>query len=393
HLTSVSLTNKHQLTLTSMYRHHKPCSSIIDALIGREGDSVEIKCPYDEKHTEEACLRSGKCLSKEVKYLCKGKCFTKDAQNIIRSDEDHVIKPRISVKDDTELNLFTVNMTELRAEDAGKYWCAVRDDASVGGSASISCKHIRKQTRKFFCRGDQPSICIRDGARVSSNNRINGRFSLTEEPSAGVFTVKISDLRAEDSGKYWCAEESSGSFIFTELFIIIIIIIIIINQCVISGFPVTAVVSVGLILLAVCLVLVLFKIKLSSKHGETQKHTTEHLINQKFMFVGFYFLQAQEEIQVSDPESTNLYSTVQSPTNPSDGLLYAAVSFQKHEECRSDATVRFRKEETHCDYASVIASQSHSTSQMINTNYNFFFLYVCDSMHYYNYSIIAIDQL
>uniref|UniRef100_A0A8C1P3G5 Ig-like domain-containing protein n=1 Tax=Cyprinus carpio TaxID=7962 RepID=A0A8C1P3G5_CYPCA len=141
HLTSVSLTNKHQLTLT------------MPPVIGREGDSVEIKCPYDEKHTEEACLRSGKC-------------FTKDAQNIIRSDEDH---------------------------------------------------DKNKQTQKLFCRGDQPNICIRDGARVSSNNRINGRFSLTEEPSAGVFTVKISDLRAEDSGKYWCAEESSGSFIFTEV--------------------------------------------------------------------------------------------------------------------------------------------------------------------------------
>uniref|UniRef100_A0A8C2DAR3 Ig-like domain-containing protein n=1 Tax=Cyprinus carpio TaxID=7962 RepID=A0A8C2DAR3_CYPCA len=223
HLTSVSLTNKHQLTLT------------MPPVIGREGDSVEIKCPYDEKHTEETCLRSGKCLSKEVKYLCKGKCFTEDAQNIIRSDEDHDKNPKISVKDDTELNLFTVNMTELRAEDAGKYWCAVRDvfnlplelmiimkdavihEASVGGSASISCKHIRKQTQKFFCRGDQPNICIRDGDRVSSNDRINGRFSLTEETSAGVFTVKISDLREEDSGKYWCAEESSGSFIFTEV--------------------------------------------------------------------------------------------------------------------------------------------------------------------------------
>ncbi|XP_059411088.1 CMRF35-like molecule 2 [Carassius carassius] len=96
-------------------------------VIGREGDSVQIKCPYDEKHTEEMCLRKGKCLSKEVKYLCKGKCFTKDPQIIIRSDEDQVKNPKISVKDDTELNLFTVNMTELRAEDAGKYWCAVKD--------------------------------------------------------------------------------------------------------------------------------------------------------------------------------------------------------------------------------------------------------------------------
>ncbi|XP_016369509.1 CMRF35-like molecule 1, partial [Sinocyclocheilus rhinocerous] len=152
----------------------------------REGDSVEIKCPYDENHT------------KEIKLLCKGKCFTRDAQNIIWSDEDHVKNPKISVKDDTELNLFTVTITELRAEDAGKYWCAVKDafnlpielmiimkdavthEASVGRSASISCKHIRNQAQRFFCRRDQPNICVRDGVHVSSNNSTNSRFSLTE---------------------------------------------------------------------------------------------------------------------------------------------------------------------------------------------------------------------
>ncbi len=44
------------------------------------------------------------------------------------------------------------------------------------------------------------------------------------------------------------------------------------------------------------------------------------------------------------------------PTIPSDELLYAAVSFQKHEESLSDATVRFSKNEIHSDYAAV----SHS---------------------------------
>ncbi|KAK2909505.1 hypothetical protein Q8A67_005342 [Cirrhinus molitorella] len=211
HLTSVSLTNKHQLTLT------------MPPVIRREGDSAEIKCPYDTNH------------AKEIKQLCKGKCFTQDAQYIIRSDEDNGKKTKISVKNDTELNLFTVTITDLRAEDAGKYWCAVKDafnlpielmiimkdgithEASVGGSVSISCKYIRKQNQVFFCRGDQPNICVRDGVRVSSNNRINGRFSLTDQTSAGVFTVNISNLRAEDSGKYWCAEEHSGSFVFTEV--------------------------------------------------------------------------------------------------------------------------------------------------------------------------------
>ncbi|XP_026120479.1 polymeric immunoglobulin receptor-like isoform X2 [Carassius auratus] len=278
HLTSVSLTNKHQLTLT------------MPPVIGREGDSVQIQCPYDEKHSTGMCLRRGMCLSKVVKYLCKGKCFTEDAQIIIYSDEDHVKNPRISVKDDTELNLFTVTMTELRAEDAGKYWCA---------------------------------------------------------------------------------EESSGSFIITEV-----------QLHVTGGFPVTAVVSVGLILLAVGLVFLLFKIKLCSKHGIISSERREAGDHET----------AQEESLGLDPESTNLYSTVRSPTIPSDsqnplystvqlptipsdsqnplystvqlptipsdGLLYAAVSFQKQEESLSEATVRFSKEETHCEYASV----SHNIS-------------------------------
>ncbi|RXN07881.1 polymeric immunoglobulin receptor-like protein [Labeo rohita] len=185
-------------------------------VVGREGDSAEIKCPYDAKY------------AREIKHLCKGKCFTEDAQNIIQSDEDHVKNPKVSIKDDTELNLFTVTMTELGAEDAGKYWCAVKDvfnlpielmivmkdvithEASVGGSASISCKYIRNQNQGFFCRGDQPNICVRDGVCVSSNNSINGRFSLTDETSAGVFTVIISNLTAEDSGKYWLSTANIG---------------------------------------------------------------------------------------------------------------------------------------------------------------------------------------
>ncbi|XP_048051616.1 polymeric immunoglobulin receptor-like isoform X3 [Megalobrama amblycephala] len=332
HLTSVSLTNQHQLTVT------------MPPVVGREGDSSEIKCPYNAKH------------SSEVKHLCKGKCFTEDAQNIIRSDEAK--KPKISAKDDPELNLFTVTLSELRAEDAGIYWCAVRDEfnlhtdlmivmkdavtreASVGGSVSISCQFFRNHMR-FFCRGDQPNICVRDGVRVSSNTRTNGRFSVTDETSAGVFTVNINNLTEEDSGKYWCAEESSGSFIFTEVHLHVI------GETTTShtdretsqdkeksetsdtereksqdkeksGSSMIVAVSVGLILLAVCLVLVLLKIKYNRKHG----------------------------IGSSTP--------AQLPTIPSDGLLCTSVSFQKHEESLSDAALAFSNEEIHSDYTTVI---------------------------------------
>ncbi|XP_043119663.1 CMRF35-like molecule 8 [Puntigrus tetrazona] len=253
-------------------------------------------------------------------------------------------------------------MTELRAEDAGKYWCSVKDvlllpvelmiirkdgvsqEASVGESVNISCKHIRNQHQRFFCRGDQPNICIRDGVHVSSSNSEDHRFSLTEETSAGVFTVKIRDLREEDSGKYWCGEESSGSFIFTEVQLHV-------TREMTSptskeetekpGSSVKVAVPVGLLLLVLVTALILFKLK-HRKHGTASSSETAQEV-----------IQDARQHSVSDPESAHLYSTVQSPTIPSDGLLYSSVSFQKHEESLSDSSVRFSEDEIHCEYASV----------------------------------------
>ncbi len=48
------------------------------------------------------------------------------------------------------------------------------------------------------------------------------------------------------------------------------------SLCVISGFSVAAAVSVGLILLALVIVFILFKLK-HNKHGETQTHALLHV--------------------------------------------------------------------------------------------------------------------
>ena len=65
--------------------------------------------------------------------------------------------------------------------------------------------------------GPQPSICEKGGVKVSSVNDRNGRFSLNDNASAGAFTVTITDLKVEDSGTYWCGEESFGSTIYTKV--------------------------------------------------------------------------------------------------------------------------------------------------------------------------------
>ncbi|XP_026120860.1 polymeric immunoglobulin receptor-like [Carassius auratus] len=310
HLTSVSLTNKHQLTLT------------MPPVIGREGDSVQIQCPYDEKHTEEKCLRRGKCLSKEVKYLCKGKCFTKDAQIIIRSDEDHK-KPKISVKDDTELNLFTVTMTELRAEDAGKYWCAVKDVFNL----PIELMIIRKDE---MATSDTKRVTPQDKPEMTSSDTEKETVQETENPDMTTFD--------SESGK----DKQKATSVTI------------------------AAVSVGLLLLALVIVLILFKLK-HNKHdiisSRDRRQTWDHEMTQEDARrhsdpVSNPLYSTVQSPTISSDSQNPLYSTIHSPTIPSDGLLYAAVSFQNHEESLSEATVRFSKEETHCDYASV----SHNIS-------------------------------
>ncbi len=66
---------------------------------------------------------------------------------------------------------------------------------------SIQCKH-HDEDQKSFCKAHEASMCVKDG--VSLETIRDDRFSFSDEASAGVFTVNITDLREEDSGIYWC---------------------------------------------------------------------------------------------------------------------------------------------------------------------------------------------
>ncbi|XP_043098412.1 polymeric immunoglobulin receptor-like [Puntigrus tetrazona] len=284
YLTFISLTTKIQLNL------------IMPPVVRREGESAEIICPYDSIYKSKP------------KSLCKGKCSTRDR------NENETKTDRLTLKDDVSTSVFTGTITGLTAEDAGKYWCAVTSETELnylythlmvivneelnltkyeGDDVSIQCKH-HDEEQKIFCKAHQASVCVKDG--VSLETVRDDRFSFSDEASAGVFTVNITDLREEDSGIYWC-----GAHVITEVtltvkkdFSLIIIISVCVILLLISGFSLTV-----------------WRLR-HERRGDT------HL-----------------------------------PTIPSDGLLYAAVSFQKRPESLSDITVRFSKNEIHSDYAAV----------------------------------------
>ncbi|XP_062395872.1 uncharacterized protein LOC134084609 isoform X1 [Sardina pilchardus] len=55
----------------------------------------------------------------------------------------------------------------------------------------------------------------------------------------------------------------------------------------------------------------------------------------------------------TNPSDGPTYSTVQLPTNPSDGPTYSTVSFHKNQEAAAEADVTFSMEQDTCEYSSV----------------------------------------
>ncbi|XP_051742600.1 CMRF35-like molecule 5 isoform X2 [Ctenopharyngodon idella] len=78
-----------------------------------EGGKVEIQCLYESGYETYN------------KYLCRGECpmLNKD----IPVESGSAAKDeRFSLTDNTTTHIFTVTITDLRIDDQGQYWCAVR---------------------------------------------------------------------------------------------------------------------------------------------------------------------------------------------------------------------------------------------------------------------------
>ncbi|XP_062388757.1 polymeric immunoglobulin receptor-like [Sardina pilchardus] len=171
-------------------------------LTGYIGGEVQMKCPYESK------------FEKNTKYLQKlgspiSLVQTEDGQ--IRADNG-----RFSLYDDTEGRELMVNVRGLQAEDSGKYRCGIKDFShrewplavknviSVSGfeghTIDISCKYqnMSGAYRKHFCQGTDPKKCLEEGLLTQD------RVCLRDNAADQVFTVAMSNFKAEDAGIYWC---------------------------------------------------------------------------------------------------------------------------------------------------------------------------------------------
>ncbi|XP_067296726.1 CMRF35-like molecule 3 isoform X1 [Pseudorasbora parva] len=82
-----------------------------ETVIGHRGERVDIRCPYDSGYEANP------------KYFCRGDCLLPN--KVIIKSGSPAKDERFSLTDNTTARVFTVTITDLRTEDAGRYWCAV----------------------------------------------------------------------------------------------------------------------------------------------------------------------------------------------------------------------------------------------------------------------------
>uniref|UniRef100_UPI0037E6FD38 polymeric immunoglobulin receptor-like n=1 Tax=Semicossyphus pulcher TaxID=241346 RepID=UPI0037E6FD38 len=195
---------------------------------GYEGKTVNFSCPYEDNYESYE------------KYLCKDNCRNEDV--LIKTEEAN--KPKYSIYDDQMKRIFSVTISDLSVNDAGQYWCMVstfgKDIAAEvklevktdsccdqtttvqsyeEDSVSLSCLYESEDenNRKYICRGKQPSTCLQQ-ALITSDNNINGKFTLTDDKATRKFTVKITSLTRRDSGSYLCGvQRNNGLDVFSAV--------------------------------------------------------------------------------------------------------------------------------------------------------------------------------
>ncbi|CAM4454824.1 unnamed protein product [Leuciscus chuanchicus] len=315
-------TRNHNVKLVEKKESRCGKSAIRVGYLGQK--TITFRCEYDEKFKTHT----------KVFYR-----LNEDPVHVLNSSRSSQSSEEKFSLSDSHKDHFTVTIRDISAADGGVYLCGVERDGSDHRPSETSITHITFITEIQLNVSE--TMTSQDEGKSETTSPDLERETSQDEGKSETTSPDPETTTSQDEGE--SETTSSGPERETSQ-----------DNSVSS---VIVVVSVGLILLAVCLVLMLLKIKYSCKHGimssSDRRETGDH-----------------EMVQDSDPTSTPLYSTVQLPTIPSDSqnplyssvqlptipsdsqnplyssipsdrVLYASVSFQKHEESLSDATVSF----------------------------------------------------
>uniref|UniRef100_A0A8C1D6L6 Immunoglobulin domain-containing protein n=1 Tax=Cyprinus carpio carpio TaxID=630221 RepID=A0A8C1D6L6_CYPCA len=91
-----------------------------------------------------------------------------------------------------------------------------------GERVDIRCTYESgyESNSKYLCKGEcnfgNKVIVVKSGSPAEDQ-----RFSLSDDRTARVFTVTITELRTEDEGQYWCGVESTGTDVYSEILLLV----------------------------------------------------------------------------------------------------------------------------------------------------------------------------
>ncbi|XP_078500663.1 polymeric immunoglobulin receptor-like isoform X1 [Lissotriton helveticus] len=207
----------------------------LELVSGELHGSISIRCRFPESQNKKT-------------YWCKMR--KTGACRILADTEGYVEKRymgRLLVIPEDTGDVVKILTNQLTPEDAGWYRCGtgtfrsggrwkdvqvvVSTDTNVtervkalrsvpGGSVSTEC-HYDAQVNyehKYWCkwRGTGCTRLVNDAGFV--DDAFRGRISLlSEQQTNGTYTLRLTDLRAEDAGWYWCVAISGRSILTSSM--------------------------------------------------------------------------------------------------------------------------------------------------------------------------------
>ncbi|XP_013129708.1 uncharacterized protein LOC100690849 isoform X1 [Oreochromis niloticus] len=209
------------------------------SVMGNKDRRVNINC-YNKPVNQTAFLGASATIScnytrvKEsgIKSFCRDDASSNCKNVIMTIDSNYTRLDRFSLRDDKQQRVYTVIMSALTQQDAGKYQCSIKSDTSTSclteihlyilnwedikphemvgvtsETATITCNYSKseKDTEKYLCKGKNPLNCD-ELIRTTEEDRdvVKDRFYIRDNNTRNYFYVYISDLRRTDSGTYWC---------------------------------------------------------------------------------------------------------------------------------------------------------------------------------------------
>ncbi|XP_067296734.1 uncharacterized protein [Pseudorasbora parva] len=224
----------------------------------------------------------------------------------------------------------------IEVADAEKHPVAVGAPKTVighrGERVDIGCSYDSgyEANPKYFCKGDclfPNKIIIKSGSPAKDE-----RFSLTDNTTARVFTVTITDLRTEDEGRYWCAATILPLPLPLPLFDVYSEILLLVKQEQVSHAGSVIYICVGLVIMVIIFLIALLVFCKQRKSKKPPRVTQSGLSQQVSVRLlplntrghitaedvdrNDHIYQEVSEFQCNNKHTNTIYTTAESPDDP-----------------------------------------------------------------------------